>query len=164
MLDVWHASHDGLYDVQDLAQPEMNLRGKFLTGPNGGFEFRSVMPCSYPLPTDGPVGRLLAKLGRHPYRPAHIHFIVSAEGYEPVTTQLFVKGDEYLDSDAVFGVKDSLVVEFRRNEGSEIGRPLCTVEYDFVLVPVKKKTPGTQQPQGKPPPSRAVLGKGPARP
>jgi protocatechuate 3,4-dioxygenase beta subunit len=92
-----------------------------------------VTPSSYPLPTDGPVGQLLARLGRHPYRPAHIHFIVSAAGHAPVTTHLFAAGDGYLESDVVFGVKDSLVVDFApRQDG-----PGRTVDYDFVLSSVE---------------------------
>lgn len=119
----------------------MNLRGKFVTNAEGRFHFRSVRPCSYPLPTDGPVGKLLDRLERHPYRPAHIHFIVSADSYVPVTTHLFVEGDDYLGSDAVFGVKDSLVVPFVRQESAElaaehgVAAPFYTVDYDFGLAP-----------------------------
>lgn len=134
-LDVWQASDKGLYDVQDAAQPAGNLRGRFVTDEAGRFHFKSVMPCSYPLPTDGPVGQLLDKLGRHPYRPAHVHFIVSAEGFQPVTTHLFVEGDAYLESDAVFGVKDSLVVDFVRHDAGEDGEPFYIVDHDFVLAP-----------------------------
>ena len=116
VLDIWQTSPGGLYENQDPEQPEMNLRGRFLTDQGGRYCFRTVRPSSYPIPHDGPAGRLLRALGRHPYRPAHIHFIISAEGYAPLTTQLFVSGDEYLDSDAVFGVKDALIVDLRRHE------------------------------------------------
>jgi protocatechuate 3,4-dioxygenase beta subunit len=139
-LDVWQTSADGFYDIQDRTQPDMNLRGLFTTGPDGRFFFRSIKPTSYPIPTDGPVGLLLSGLGRHPMRPAHIHFIVSAKGYEPVTTHIFVEGDPYLDSDAVFGVKDSLVVPFVRHDdpaaaaGLGMPNPYHTARYDFVLV------------------------------
>ncbi len=110
LIDVWQANADGFYDVQQPGiQPERNLRGLFTADGDGRFWFRSVVPRHYPVPDDGPVGQLLAATGRHPYRPAHLHFIVSAAGYRPVTTHLFVAGSPYLDSDAVFGVKESLV-------------------------------------------------------
>ncbi|HZD26023.1 MAG TPA: intradiol ring-cleavage dioxygenase [Alphaproteobacteria bacterium] len=141
-LDVWQASDAGFYDVQQPGiQPEMNLRGIFTTGADGRFWFRSVKPQYYPVPTDGPVGRMLAGLGRHPYRPAHIHFIVTAPGYRPVTTHIFVEGDPYLGSDAVFGVKPGLVREFRHRDdpaqAAEVGlaNPFWAVESDFTLVP-----------------------------
>ena len=111
-VDVWQANDDGFYDVQQPGvQPEGNLRGLFTADGDGRFHFRSVVPRHYPIPDDGPVGELLAATGRHPYRPAHLHFIVSAPGYRPVTTHVFVAGSPYLDSDAVFGVKESLVRE-----------------------------------------------------
>ncbi len=142
VLDVWQTSSEGFYDIQQPGvQPDMNLRGKFVTDAKGQFHFRSVKPCSYPLPTDGPVGKLLDRLERHPYRPAHIHFIVSADGYAPVTTHLFVEGDDYLDSDAVFGVKDSLVVPFVKDDSAEraaehgVTAPFYTVDHDFGLAP-----------------------------
>jgi catechol 1,2-dioxygenase len=130
-LDVWQTAPNGLYEVQDETQPEFNLRGRFYTDERGNFELRTVAPVSYPIPTDGPVGKLLNATAVHPYRPAHIHFIVSAQGYQPLVTQLFTEGDEYLQSDAVFGVKDSLVVEYRPSTGNERYR----VDHDFVLVP-----------------------------
>lgn len=113
VVDVWQANDEGFYDVQqpDL-QPEKNLRGAFTTAPDGRFWFRTVVPSHYPIPNDGPVGTLLATANRHPYRPAHIHFIVEAQGHDSVTTHLFVAGDPYIDSDTVFGVKQSLVSEF----------------------------------------------------
>jgi len=139
-LDVWQASDDGFYDIQQPdVQPEMNLRGRFTTGADGRFWFWTVKPSPYPIPTDGPVGRMLDSLGRHPYRPAHIHFIVSAPGYDAVTTHLFVEGGDYLDSDAVFGVKDSLVVPFRQvTDEGEIGEagaagPFWRTDFDFTL-------------------------------
>jgi catechol 1,2-dioxygenase len=139
-LDVWQTSSDGFYDIQDRTQPEMNLRGVFTTAADGQYFFRSIKPTSYPIPTDGPVGRLLNAVGRHPMRPAHIHFIVSAPAFEPVTTHIFVEGDPYLDSDAVFGVKDSLIVPFVRRDDPALAaerglpNPFYTAEYDFVLV------------------------------
>lgn len=127
-LDVWQAGADGFYDVQKPGS-ELALRGRFRTGADGRYHFRTVKPVSYPIPIDGPVGQMLLRLGRHPYRPAHLHFIVQAEGFEPLTTHLFVKGDEYLDSDVVFGVKDSLIVDFK--PGEKPGEFRC--DYDFVL-------------------------------
>ena len=112
-LDVWQATDDGFYDVQQPGiQPPGNGRGLFTADAHGRFHFRTVVPSHYPIPTDGPIGRLLGATGRHPYRPAHIHFIVSAPGYEPVTTHVFVAESLYLDSDAVFAVKQSLIAEF----------------------------------------------------
>lgn len=144
LLDVWQTSSDGFYDIQDPKQPEMNLRGLFKTGPDGRYFFRTVKPSSYPIPTDGPVGKLLMAMGRHPMRPAHIHFIVGAPGFEPVTTHIFVEGDPYLESDAVFGVKDSLIEPFvPHDESSEakrrgLGNPYFTAGHDFVLVRSRK--------------------------
>jgi len=129
VLDVWQTAPNGLYDVQDADAPEFNLRGRFRTGADGAYSFRTVKPVSYPVPTDGPVGRLLLALGRHAYRPAHLHFIVSAPGYETLTTHIFVRGDEYLQSDAVFGVKDALIVDFARDEAAGEVR----ARYDFVM-------------------------------
>jgi protocatechuate 3,4-dioxygenase beta subunit len=111
-LDAWQANDDGFYDVQQPGvQPEYNLRGLFTADADGRFHFRTIEPRHYPIPDDGPVGELLAATGRHAYRPAHLHLIVSAPGYRPVTTHVFVAGSPYLDSDAVFGVKESLVRE-----------------------------------------------------
>ena len=93
----------------------MKARGRIRTDAEGRYWFRSIRPTFYPVPTDGPVGRMLRKMGRHPYRPGHIHMIVSAQGYRPVTTHLFVAGSQYLDSDAVFGMKESLVAQFDRH-------------------------------------------------
>jgi protocatechuate 3,4-dioxygenase beta subunit len=139
-LDVWQTSSDGHYDIQDPRQPGMNLRGLFTTAADGRFFFRTVKPSSYPIPTDGPVGKMLLALGRHPMRPAHIHFIVGATGFEPVTTHMFVAGDKYLDSDAVFGVKDSLVVDFVAHDDPTAAKrlgltnPYAVAEHDFTLV------------------------------
>jgi protocatechuate 3,4-dioxygenase beta subunit len=142
LLDVWETDDNGLYEQQDPEQPEMNLRGKFRTNSEGRYCFVGIKPVSYAIPDDGPVGQLLRTLGRHPFRPAHIHLLISADGFAPVTTHLFVKGDPYLDSDAVFGTKDSLVVDFIRHDSEEeaasyhVSVPFYRVEYDFVLKPL----------------------------
>ena len=142
LLDIWETDENGLYEQQDPEQPEMNLRGKFRADDKGYYCFVGIKPVSYSIPDDGPVGQLLKALGRHPFRPAHIHLIVSAEGFVPVTTHLFVKGDKYLDSDAVFGTKDSLIVDFIRHDSAEeaarhnVTAPFYTIEYDFVLRPL----------------------------
>lgn len=145
-LDVWQTSAEGFYDVQEPDnQPAMNLRGRFTTDADGKFWFRTVKPSKYPIPSDGPVGKLLDGMGRHPYRPAHIHFIVAADGYESVATHIFVEGDQYLDSDAVFGVKDSLVAPFVRHDDANaqkergVEQPYYTVDFDFGLVPAAKQ-------------------------
>ena len=140
-MDVWQANDNGYYDIQDANQPEMNLRGIFKTGMDGRYWFRTVKPTSYPVPVDGPVGELLHASGRHPMRPAHIHFMISAPGYERLTTHIFVEGDEYLESDAVFGVKDSLVVNFVKNDSQAAGAqydlkaPFYEVDFNFGLKP-----------------------------
>ncbi|WP_186250086.1 intradiol ring-cleavage dioxygenase [Burkholderia gladioli] len=114
-IDVWQTNDDGYYDVQQKGlQPEGNLRGKFESDAGGGFWFRSVRPRDYPIPDDGPVGKLLATLGRHPNRAAHIHFMIQAPGFETVITHIFSPDCPYLAEDTVFGVKQSLVGEFER--------------------------------------------------
>lgn len=114
-VDVWQADEVGFYDVQKPGEvPDGNLRGLFTTGDDGGFWFRSILPKYYPIPTDGPVGEMVLAAGRHPYRPAHIHFVAKAPGFMPVTSHLFVEGDPYIESDVVFGVKASLIREFAR--------------------------------------------------
>ena len=115
VVDVWQTNDDGFYDVQQKGlQPDGNLRGKFQSDAQGRFWFRTVKPRDYPIPDDGPVGKLLAKLGRHPNRAAHIHFIVQAPGYETVITHVFAPDCPYLGEDAVFGVKESLVGRFEK--------------------------------------------------
>ena len=111
-LDVWQTAGNKLYDVQDPTAPEWNLRAKITANDDGSYAFVSETPQSYSVPNDGPVGKLLAAGKRHSMRPAHLHFIVRAPGYQSLTTHIFVAGDEYLDSDAVFATKQSLVAEF----------------------------------------------------
>jgi len=141
-VDVWQTNEDGFYDVQQPdEQPAGNLRGIFTTDDEGRFRFRSVVPRYYPIPDDGPVGRLLAATARHPYRPAHLHFIASAEGHRSVTTHVFVADSPYLDSDAVFGVKDSLVREVSEVDDPELAarvglaNPFRTLTFDLSLLP-----------------------------
>jgi catechol 1,2-dioxygenase len=141
-LDVWQANADGFYDVQQPGvQPELNLRGLFTADADGRYWFRSIVPRYYPIPDDGPVGELLAATGRHPYRPAHLHFIVSAPGYRPVTTHVFVADSPYLDSDAVFGVKDSLIRDVPevddpdRAAAAGLPNPFRCLTFDPVLLP-----------------------------
>lgn len=140
-VDVWQCNEHGFYDVQQPGvQPPGNGRGLFHTDAEGRFRFRTVVPSHYPIPTDGPVGRLLTATGRHPYRPAHIHFIVKAAGHTPLTTHVFVAGTPYLDSDAVFAVKQSLIVDFAESTDEEaaarngVRAPFRHAEIDLVLA------------------------------
>ncbi len=141
LLDIWSGDGEGNYDMQIPGETGMKARGRIRTDAEGRYWFRSIRPTFYPVPTDGPVGRMLRKMGRHPYRPGHIHMIVSAAGHLPVTTHLFVAGSEYLDSDAVFGMKESLVAQFDRHPpgvgpyGEQMNSPYYTVSYDFRLRP-----------------------------
>ena len=132
IVDVWQTAANGLYDVQDPEQPPYNLRGRFRTGADGRYRFRTIRPVSYPVPTDGPVGGMLQALGRHAWRPAHLHFMIAAPGHARLVTHLFVKGDPYLGSDAVFGVKDSLVVDCDLPSEAP---GVAAAHYDFVLRP-----------------------------
>ncbi|MGW6544793.1 intradiol ring-cleavage dioxygenase [Streptomyces massasporeus] len=142
VVDVWQADDKGFYDVQQPGvQPAGNGRGLFTADAEGRFWFRTCVPAAYPIPTDGPVGALLRATGRHPYRPAHIHFIATAEGHTPVTTHIFVAGGDYLDSDAVFAVKQSLVQDFAETDDPSLARefgvanPFRLARFDLVLEP-----------------------------
>jgi catechol 1,2-dioxygenase len=135
LVDVWSDNADGFYDVQQPdTQPEHNNRGVFRTGADGRYWFTGIKPVSYPIPDDGPVGQMLGHLGRHPFRPAHMHFLVTAPGYDRLITHTFVAGDTYLESDAVFGVKAPLIVDFEALD-AEQGGPKWRAVYDFVLPP-----------------------------
>jgi protocatechuate 3,4-dioxygenase beta subunit len=156
-VDVWQANEDGFYDVQQPGiQPERNLRGLFTTDDEGRFWFRSIVPKYYPIPDDGPVGQLLAATGRHPNRPAHLHFIVTAPGYRPVTTHVFVDGSPYLDSDAVFGVKESLVRPVPEADdparAAEVGlvNPFRTLTFDLTLLREDQAPPAAQPAEAQP--------------
>ncbi len=131
-IEVWQTAGNQLYDVQDETQPPGHLRATFKTASDGGFLFQTVLPVSYPIPDDGPAGQLLTLLGRHPNRPAHIHFLISAPGYRTLVTHVFMAGDEFLNSDAVFGVKPSLIVAPRRNGAGEL-----EIEYNFGLASLR---------------------------
>jgi hydroxyquinol 1,2-dioxygenase len=130
-IDVWQASSKGLYDLQfdNFKGAEMNLRARFRSKVDGTFDFVTVKPSSYGVPSDGPVGKMLHALGRHPFRPAHIHFIISAPGYRPLVTALYIEGDRYIDSDAVFGSREQLVVKYQRSSSANID----AIEYKFVV-------------------------------
>jgi protocatechuate 3,4-dioxygenase beta subunit len=144
-VDVWQASPVGLYENQDERQCDMNLRGKFTTDSEGRFWFRSVKPAGYPVPTHGPVGDLLRAQGRHPYRPAHLHFLAFKSAYKTLITQVFVDDDEHLESDVVFGVTRHLIGDFRRGEGTppspDVKGPWYRLDYEFVMEPGEAKLP-----------------------
>lgn len=132
-LDVWQANDQGFYDVQQPdVQPPGNGRGLFTAGQDGAYWFRTIVPTHYPIPTDGPVGTLLEATRRHPYRPAHVHFIVTAPGHRPLTTHIFVAGSPYIESDAVFAVKKSLITEFTPADDPD--QP-ARANFDIVLQP-----------------------------
>lgn len=140
-VDVWATNDDGFYDVQQKGiQPDHNLRGVFTTDAEGDYAFRTAKPRFYPIPDDGPVGKLLSALGRHPNRAAHLHFIVRAPGFDTVVTHIFTPDCRYLAEDTVFGVKHSLIADFQRVEdGAEAERvglpaPFWLVDWNFVLA------------------------------
>ncbi|HVU79363.1 MAG TPA: dioxygenase [Gaiellaceae bacterium] len=140
-LDVWQNGADRLYAVQRPEAPEDHLRGRYRTREDGSFAFVAVRPVAYPIPDDGPVGRMLAATGRHPWRPAHLHLIVRADGFRSVATHIFDAGSDYLDSDAVFAVKPSLVRSFVERDADDpeqpanVDGPWTSLELDLVLAP-----------------------------
>ena len=142
-IDVWHADDDGFYDSQKPSYEAQgpSLRARFVADADGRFSFRTILPCSYPIPTDGPVGELISATNRHPMRPAHVHFLVKAQGFEPLVTHVFIEGDKYLASDAVFGVKDELVARVERHDksvmpdGTPGSEPWHLMTYDFQMKP-----------------------------
>jgi len=130
VIEVWQADAQGKYDVQREGLGRHQARGVLEAGPDGEYRFRTILAQAYPIPDDGPVGDMLRATGRHPWRPAHLHFMIKAPGYETLITHVFRNGDPYLDSDAVFGVRESLVADWvQQADGS------WQVEYDFVLNP-----------------------------
>ena len=140
-LDVWQNGDDKLYAVQGRDAPEEHLRGRYRTRGDGTYGFLAVRPSAYQIPADGPVGRMLASTGRHPWRPAHIHVIVRAAGHRTLTTHVFDAASPYVDSDAVFAVKPSLLRHFERRTADDPERPAgveaewWSLRTDFVLVP-----------------------------
>jgi catechol 1,2-dioxygenase len=140
VLDVWQTAENGMYSGQDTEQPSGNLRGRYRTDADGYFAIRTIVPVCYPIPTDGPVGRMLNAANRHPWRPAHLHFMIDRPGYRKLVTHLFNHDDPYLDSDAVFGVKQSLQVIYEHrvthddlSAGLGLGLPFKRVCYEFVM-------------------------------
>jgi len=140
-VDVWSGDGEGVYDMQMGGDAGMRLRARFQTDGDGRYRFWSIKPTFYPVPDDGPVGDMLRAMGRHPNRPGHMHMMVCSDGFVPLTTHLFPADSPYLDSDAVFGVRDSLIVPFERHErgaapdGRAMDRPFHTAQYDFALAP-----------------------------
>jgi catechol 1,2-dioxygenase len=140
LLDVWQTADNGMYSGQDTAQPHGNLRGRYRTDAQGRYAIRTIVPVCYPIPTDGPVGRMLEATGRHPWRPAHLHFMITAPGHSTLVTHLFNRDDPYLESDAVFGVKPSLLVDYDERAPQAalaqtfgIDGGFREARYDFVL-------------------------------
>ncbi len=145
IVDVWHSDEDGYYDVQSTDEEAgLIARARLRTDEKGQFSFWSIKPAAYPIPHDGPVGKMLEAQGRHPWRPAHVHFMIEAPGFEKLVTHVFVAGDPYLDSDAVFGVKDSLIRTFIDHppgtapDGRVMESTWSHLSYDFSLNPLKE--------------------------
>ncbi|CAL8481573.1 intradiol ring-cleavage dioxygenase [Caballeronia sp. S22] len=146
-IDVWQSDEDGFYDVQkspeDADASAHQARGRLYSDRDGRFHFRSILAEAYPIPHDGPVGRMLEALGRHPWRPAHLHFMIKVPGYETLITHVFRDGDQYLDSDAVFGVRSTLITKWVKHDsgvapdGSNLEAPFYSLKYDFVLNPAE---------------------------
>ena len=141
VLDVWSGDGEGFYDMQKGPDAGMALRAQFRTDQDGNYRFWSIRPSYYPVPADGPVGGMLHRMGRHPNRPGHMHTMLQAPGHERLITHLFVSDSPYLDSDAVFGVRNSLIVDFEKHapgkapDGRSMNKPYYTATYDFKLVP-----------------------------
>jgi len=144
-LEIWQTADNGLYSNQDEAQPEYNLRAHMTTGTDGRYLFSTVRPAPYTVPDDGPVGELLKATGRHPWRPSHLHFIVTAPGHRTLVTEVFPSDDPYLDEDPVFGVREQLIMEYQERHDTselpdnlaakgELGSPYYVVDFDFVLA------------------------------
>ncbi len=158
LIETWETDADGFYDVQYDGRTKADCRGRIRSGPGGIYNFRAVRPVPYPIPSDGPVGKLLQRLGRHVFRPAHLHLQVAAPGYASLTTALYFEGDDFLHSDAVFGVKASLVLDLRQihdpARAKQLGfarneEPFWLCRYDLVLPTVQEAELArqSQQPQ-----------------
>lgn len=144
-IEIWQTSDNGLYSNQDNEQPEYNLRGHMIIGDDGVYKFTTVRPAPYTVPIDGSVGELLKATGRHPWRPSHLHFIITAKGHRSLVTEVFPSDDPYLDNDAVFGVREKLIMEYVEQTdkskiptgleiGDDVTMPFFTVDFDFVLA------------------------------
>jgi hydroxyquinol 1,2-dioxygenase len=139
IIDAWQADEAGFYDTQYPELSEHRVRGRFLSSEDGRFHFKSIVASSYPIPHDGPVGKMLAATGRHPWRPAHLHFMIVAKGFKRLITHVFRRDDQYLDSDAVFGVRSSLIADWSKHpagrapDGTEATAPFYTLDFQFVL-------------------------------
>src|SRR5450432_1446380 len=148
-VDVWHADDEGFYDSQQpaYAADGPSSRARFITDADGRFFFRTILPCSYPIPTDGPVGQMILQTRRHPMRPAHVHFLVAAPGYEPLITHVFIDGDKYLDTDVVFGVKNELIAQIEKRtdpvtpDGKPAAAPWHLMTYAFRIKPGEGAAP-----------------------
>lgn len=143
VVDIWHCDSEGYYDLQrPTGAEELSARGRFRTREDGSFSLWTIRPTAYPIPTDGPVGEMLAAQGRHPFRPEHVHFLIEAPGHRTLITHLFAKGDDWLSSDVVFGVKESLIQSFDRHEGGvapdgrEMSGTWSTLHRDFRLAEI----------------------------
>lgn len=142
-IEVWQADDLGRYDVQYDDLIGARGRGHLYSDGDGRYYFWSLRPTAYPIPDDGPVGEMLAAAQRSPMRPAHVHFMITAPGFHPLITHVFAQGDHYLDTDAVFGVKTSLIAPFERHtagiapDGRQMDTPFSTMRYDFVLAPIE---------------------------
>ncbi len=143
-MEIWQTADNGLYSNQDPSQPDYNLRGHMSVGADGHYAFTTVRPAPYTVPDDGPVGELLHATGRQPWRPSHFHFIVTAPGYRQLVTEVFPDDDPYIDQDAVFGVREDLLVRYQRKDAvdpadqggvsADLVAPYSTVEFDIRLA------------------------------
>ena len=145
-VDVWHASTTGMYENQDAGQADHNLRGKFFTDADGRFDFRTILPAGYPIPTDGPAGEMVLYQKREPWRPAHLHFLIHKPGFKTLITQVFVPGAKYLDCDVVFGVTKALIGEYTKHEtgtppAADVEAPWYTLDYTFHVEPGESGLP-----------------------
>jgi len=144
-VDVWHSSPEGFYEQQDPKQAPMNLRGKFVTDAQGHFGFRSVKPAGYPIPIDGPVGDLLRAGNRHNFRPAHLHFLIFKEGFKTLISQIYVSGDDKLETDVQFGVTRALIGDYVRHDGPapapDVKGEWFSLDQTFVMEPGKARLP-----------------------
>lgn len=141
IVDIWHSDKEGYYDVQHYDEGgAITMRARLRTDNEGRVYFWTIVPSSYPIPDDGPVGKMLTAQDRHPYRPAHVHFMINAPGFEKLVTHVFIAGDQYIDSDVVFGVKQSLIKELEHHPpgnapgGRVLDEPYAILRYDFSLI------------------------------